>query len=458
MQSSESSDRESWLKERLARHLSEVLRLSWPVIVARSGVMAMGLVDTIMVGHFSTTELAYLSIGQMPFMPVFLILLGLLMGTVVMTSSAFGAGNFKECGAVWRRSMPYAIYLGLFGGVIALFGEVLLLAAGQTGELAANGGRIMFILGLGLPAYMVTITGSLFLEGIKHPKPAMIAMLVANVVNVGFNWVLVYGHFGFDAMGAEGSAISTAIIRWLLAGAIVGYIWLMRDHEKFGVKLAPTGGWRVWAEQRRVGYSSGFSIGGESLAFAGMGMFAGWLGEAPLAAYSISHNLVSMAFMVSLGVGSATIVRVGIARGRGDRADLQLAGWTGLALNTAFMGIIGLMFGLTPGVLASVYSNDGTVLALAAPLIAFSGIVIVSDGGQSVMVNALRGSGGIWAPALIQNFSFMVVMLPLGWWLAIKNGGGSMGLFEAVFIATIVSLILLSLQFLRISRQRVKVS
>lgn len=442
----------NWLKERLARHVSEVLRLSWPVIVARSGIMTMALVDTIMVGHFSTTELAYLSIGQMPFMPVFLILLGLVMGTVVMASAAFGAENFRECGAVWRRSMPYAIYLGLFGCVISLFGEELLLAAGQNNELAYHGGRIMFVLGLGLPAYMVTITCSLFLEGIKHPKPAMVMMLVANVFNVGLNWMLVYGHGGFDAMGAEGSAIATALLRWLLGIALIGYIWTMAGHEKFGVRLAPSGGWRAWAKQRHVGYSSAFSIGGESLSFAAMGMFAGWLGEVPLAAYSIAHNLIAMAFMVSLGVGSATVVRVGIARGRGDRADLQLAGWTGLGVNIVFMGLIGVLFAFLPSLLANAYSNDAAVVAIAAPLVAFCGFVIVSDGGQAVMVNALRGAGGIWAPALIQNIAFMLFMIPLGWWLAIESGRGAIGLFEAIFAATILSLIMLSARFMLVSR------
>ncbi len=443
---------ENWLKQRLARHLSEVLRLSWPVIVARFGVMAMAVVDTIMVGHFSTTELAYLSIGQMPFMPVFLILLGMVMGTVVMTSAAFGAEKFTECGTVWRRSMPYAIILGFLGLVASLFGEELLLAGGQTADMAAHGGRIMFFLGLGLPAYMVTITSSLFLEGIKRPKPAMMAMIVANVVNVGLNWMLVYGHLGFPAMGAEGSAIATAVVRWLLTISIVAYIWMMSDHAKFGVRLAPKGGWRAWAEQRHVGYSSAVSIGGESLAFAGMGMFAGWLGEVQLAAYSIAHIMISLAFMISLGVGSATVVRVGIARGRDDRADLQLAGWTGLVVNTVFMGLIGVLFASIPSSISSAYSNDSSVVAAAIPMVAFCAILIVTDGGQAVMVNAIRGCGGIWAPALIQNFAFMVVMLPLGWWLAIDSGRGAIGLFEAILIATIVSLLLLSTRFWLISR------
>lgn len=453
MNSYDTPSSQDWLKERLKRHLSEVLRLSWPVIVARTGIMSMALVDTVMVGHFATSELAYLSIGLTPYTPVFLILLGLVMGTVVMTSSAFGAENFKECGAVWRRSLPFAVGLGIFGFTVSLFGEELLLAGGQTLEMSKNGGHIMFILGLGLPAYLVTITSSLFLEGIKRPKPAMLAMIVANIVNVFLNWILVYGHFGLPALGAEGSAMTTTVVRWLLMCFVVGYIWFMADQETFAIRIAPEGGWRAWAKQRHVGYSSAFSIGGESLAFAAMGLFAGWLGQTPLAAYSIAHNLIAMAFMISLGVGSATVVRVSNARGRKDWADLHLAGWTGLAVNTVFMGAVSLLYWFGAELLAHVYSNDSAVIAQAVPLIAFCGIVVLGDGGQSVMVNALRGAGGIWSPALIQNVSFIAFMLPLGWWLAIHNGVGAIGLYQAILAATLLSLLMLSIRFKWISKK-----
>ena len=415
--------------------------------------MTMALIDTVMVGHYGTRELAYLSIGIMPFMPVFLIMLGMVMGTVVMTSAALGAENFTDCGAAWRRALPYAVLLGVLGVLVSIFGKELLLLSGQTEDLASHGGRIMFILGLGLPAYLLTVTSSLFLEGIKRPKPAMVAMLAANIVNIGLNWVFIYGHLGVPALGAEGSAITSALIRWLLAGTVMVYIWTMADHEKFGVRLSPVGGWRAWAEQRRVGYSAAVSIGGESVSYAIIGLFAGWLGTEPLAAYSITNNLLSMAFMVSLGVGSATVVRVSIARGRDDPADLQLAGWTGLAVNTVFMGLIGLVFASIPALLASVYTSDQSVIAIAVSLIAFCGAIIIADGGQAVMVNALRGGGGIWSPAIIQSFSYAVVMVPLGWYLGIHQGGGAFGLYQAILIASLVSLSLLSARFYLIAHQ-----
>ena len=210
----------------------------------------------------------------------------------------------------------------------------------------------------------------------------------------------------------------------------------------------------MWAEQRRIGYSSAFSIGGETIGFACIGLLAGWLGEVTLAAYTIAHNLIAMAFMVSLGVASATVVRVGIAKGTGNMVEMKLAGWIGLGVNTMFMVLFGIGFGIFPNIFASLYTNDNAVIFEAAPLIAFCGFVIISDGGQAVMINALRGAGGIWAPALIQNFSFLLVMVPLGWWLAIKNGYGGIGLYEAIFIATILSLSMLSLRFMNLTINR----
>ena len=449
----ETTPQPNWFRQRVRRHVSEVLRLSWPVIISRSSLMTMALVDTVMVGHYATTELAYLSIGIMPFMPVFLIMLGMVMGTVVTTSKALGAERFTDCGAAWRRALPYAAALGVLGFGISIFGEELLLFSGQTEDLAYHGGRIMFILGMGLPAYIITVTCSLFLEGIKRPKPTMVAMLIANVFNVGLNWVLIYGHLGMPALGAEGSAITSAVLRWVLAAGVVTYIWTMPDAQKFGVRLKPVGGWRAWAEQRRIGYSAAVSIGGESVSFAIIGLFAGWLGTVPLAAYSIAYNLIAMAFMVSLGVASATVVRVSIARGRGDTADLRLAGWTGLGVNIVFMGLIGVMFVSVPAVLASAYTNDPAVIAIAVGLIAFCGIVVVADGGQAVMVNALRGSGGIWSPAIIQTFAYVVVLIPLGWYLGIHLGIGAIGLYQATLIASVVSLSSLSARFYWISRQ-----
>lgn len=434
---------------RLIDHVTESYKLAWPVVVTRTGIMTMELIDIVMVGQYATSELAYLSIGIMPYMPVFLVLLGLVMGTVVVTATAFGSGKLIECGAAWRRSLPYGLGLGIIGAVFSQLGEPVLLFGGQSEELAHHGGRIMAIIGMGLPAYMITITSTFFLEGIKRAKPVAVIIIVSNVLNIALNWMLVYGNFGMPALGAEGSAIATVIIRWTGCFVILGYILNMKDHHVFGVRLSPRGGWRAWAEQRQFGYSAAVSIGVESVSFSTVGMFAGWLGKSTLAAYSITHNLIALVFMVALGFGSSTTVRVGFFRGRVDRLAQQIAGWTGLTLNTVAMLAIGIVFVSSSTVLASAYSSDPVVIAIAAPLITFCAIVIMADGGQAVMVHALRGCGDKWAPPLIQSASYLLIMIPLAWWLAIDRGGGVIGIFHAMLTGSAISFVLLSVRFYR---------
>lgn len=437
-----------WLVTRLRRHLSELLRLAGPVIIARAGVLTMAMVDTIMVGRFSAEELAYQSLGLAPVQMAYLIGLGLLVGTVVVTAQANGRDDWSACGAAWRRAVPYAFGLGLVVAVICLFGETLLRLARQPEDLAVGGGAVMRVIGYGIPFALVYIASAFFLEGLKRPMVGMLLMLIANLINVALNWVLVYGQFGLPALGAVGSAWATTAVRILLAMAMVGYIWfLMADRDRFGVRRPTGGGWRAWAEQRRLGYAAGLSIGLEVGAFTVMTMFAGWLGVVSLAAYSITINLLALIFMVALGLGSATAVRVGTAHARHDAPDMALAGWTGLAVTGLAMVLCGGGLWLFATPIAGIYTTDPAVVALAAPLIAYLVWVAAADGGQGVMAHALRGRGETWIPTLCHFVSYILVMIPACWLLAFPLGRGAAGLLEGVLIASLVSVGLLCWRF-----------
>ncbi|MGP1396582.1 MAG: MATE family efflux transporter [Inquilinaceae bacterium] len=441
------ADGERWFRARLKRHLAELARLAVPVVIARLGLMTMTLVDTAMVGRFSTTELAYQSIGVAPVDLPIIASVGLLMGTLVLTATALGANSPRDCGMVWRRSMPYATLLGLFSLGLCFLVEPLLLASGQTADLARGGAEVAIVLGYGLPATLIYITSAFFLEGIKRPLPGMIAMIAANVLNILLNWLFVYGVGGLPAMGAVGSAWATTSVRVFLAACVVAYIWTMPDRATYGVRLRPTGGWRAWAAQRRIGYASGISIGMESAAFVVLTLYAGRLGVLALGSHSIALKTLAVVFMVALGLGSATAVRVGVAHGRRDYPDLALAGWTGFAVNSLAMLAIGVVFMAWPGGIAGLYTADADLLAVAAPLIAFSAYILIADGGQAVMANALRGRGDVWVPTASHMLSYFGVMVPLGWVLAFPLGRGVTGLFEAILIASLVSVTLLIARF-----------
>lgn len=444
----ENPQQSGWLIGRTKRHLAVLMHLAWPAAFSRMGMIVMTAVDMVIVGQYSTRELAYLSLGNGTFMLVMLVMaLGLLLGTLVFTAQAHGRGDFEACGQVWRRSLPFAFITGLVSFLLLSPGELIFQAAGQTPELSEHGGQVMVILGLGLPGFLVFIAGIFFLEGIERPRPAMVLMLLVNLLNVGLDYILVFGAFDLPAMGAEGSAWATTILRTLMAVAISSYILLHPDFQKYGVRLRPGGRWRDWRDQRRMGYASSISLGAEVSAFAALSIFAGWIGALELAAFGVILNIISLPFTFAMGLGSATSVRVGIARSLGDRADMKLAGWTALGLSSLAMTVFGLAIYMLNGPILALYSDDPKLVGFALPLVAFSAWVLMFDGGQVVLSSALRGLGETWAPMWIQSFAYLTVMIPLSYALALPMGRGVQGLLEAIIIASIVSVVLQSIRF-----------
>lgn len=441
------------LRHGLVRHVRDLAVLAAPVVVARSGIMVMGLVDTVMVGRFSAEELAYLGIGLAPITVLLLILTGLLMGTLVVTAGAFGSGDERGCGAVWRRSLAYALSLGTIAATICAFGEPLLRLLGQGDELAREGGAVVRVIGLGLPGAAVFLTTTFFLEGLRRPLPGMVMMIAANVVNAALNWIFVYGYLGLPAMGAVGSAWATTGVRLFLAAGLVGYVWTMADARRYGVRDGARTPWTAWARQRRIGYAAATSIGVEGTAFSALNVFSGWLGVLPLAAFSIALNLITIVFMVAIGIGAATAVRVGMAHGRGDATEVAFAGWTGLGVAVVAMTMFAIVFALAPEALAAAYTTDPPLRAAAVPLIAISAWILIVDGGQGVMANALRGRGETWGPTLLHTTSYFVVMIPLGWVLAFPLNRGVLGLYEAILVASVISVSLLSARFAWLGRR-----
>lgn len=441
------------VRNRIIRHTSELVRLSGPIVVSRSGFLLLALADTVMTGRYDTVELAYLSIGMGVVMPLLITAIGMIMGTLVLTANAFGGERYRECGPVWRRSIIYALILGSGCIAVGFFGEPLLLMMGQTPDVAKDGGEIFLILSLGLPGHLVFLSSAYFLEGIGRPKMGMFVMIWANILNVILNWVLIDGTAWFGPMGSEGAAWATTVARWFMAISAAGVVWWMADHQTFNIRGKLIGGFSSWQELRRMGYAIGLSFGVESMAFAALNVFAGWLGKLPLAAYGLTLNLMALVFMIALGIGSATAVRVSIAFGRGDYKDAALAGWTGLGVGSLGMMSAGILTYFFAAPLAGIYTDDPALLIEAIITVSFITWIFIPDGGQAVMANALRGRKDVWAPSIIQTVSFFGVMVPVGYVSAFVYETGAVGLFHGILSGCIVSLIWLSIRFEWLAKQ-----
>jgi MATE family multidrug resistance protein len=425
------------------------------VVVARAGILTMATADIAMLGHYRAEDLAWYGIGVTPFIVLLLIGIGLLTGTLVMTSHTRGAGRLADCGAVWRRALPYAVLIGVVGTGLSQFAEPFFLLVGQSPEIAAGGGAVTAIAGLALIPTLIYVNSGFFMEGLARPVPGMFVILGGNVLNIALNGVLIFGLWGVPAMGAEGAILATTLARISMAFALAAYVWWLPDREIFGIRRPLScSWWRAGREQWRLGYATGASQGVESIAFNSLMMMAGLLGPLALASYSIALNLTALIFMLALGFGAATAVRVGAARGAGDHHGMVVAGWVGLAATVTVMAGFGMLMWLLREPLAMLYSDDAALRVVLPGLILIVACVLVPDGGQVVMSFALRGAGDAWTPTALHLLSFFVVMIPAAWLLAFPVALGTTGLIIAIAMGASTSLAILSLRFWVVTRRR----
>ncbi|MFQ5468573.1 MAG: MATE family efflux transporter, partial [Kiloniellaceae bacterium] len=251
--------------------------------------------------------------------------IGLLVGTVILTAQSDGAGRRADAGPIWLTSLWISAGMGTLGGLILLSGPHLLLAIGQSPSLAAGGGRALVMSALGMPAILMYIATTFFLEGLGRPTPGMVVALSANLLNGALNWALIYGNLGAPEMGAAGASLATSITRWVMLAALIGYALGMTDRAGHGLDRGLRGGLAIARKLLRVGAPLSVAAGLETASFATVATFAGRLGEVPLAAYQIAFNIVTLAFMLAIGLSNATSIRVANAVGRADRAGMATA-------------------------------------------------------------------------------------------------------------------------------------
>ncbi len=429
-----------------------LLTLAWPVVLARVGIMTMGLTDAIVVGNHSSRELAYHTLAWAPTAVIVTTAVGLLLGIQVMTARYLGEGRHAEVGAVLRRGMVYALQIGV-ASMLALivFGPWALRNIGLEAGLGEGSGPALIVFALGMPAYLVSVAAQFFLEAMGRPKPGMVAMWVANAVNLALNLLLVPDLLGIGLAGAEASAWATFFARLSLAVFLVWFIVRLPEARALGLFAKPKPDPVAAREQTMIGAGAGASYFIEVGAFAAMTLFAGQLGTAQTAAWAVVLNVSAIVFMVPMGLSSATAVLVGRAYGARLFEQTLRAGLVGIGVVTGLCLLVALIVWPTSEIIVMAYNRDTALLAIAAPALVLATLFFVADGIQVVAAQANRAAGDVWWPTLMHIFAYGAVMIPLGGWLAHRIGID--GLVWAIIIASLISSTLLTGRFVRIARR-----
>jgi len=438
-------------KPSLGLEVRRTFTLALPIILAQLAQISMGFVDTLMVGRLGNEALAAIALGTSVYFLAFIVGMGVMFAVGPTVSQAYGAGDLETAGRATRQSFYLALLLTLPALLLFWQVEPLLRLMGQRESAVELATGYLHAIAWGfLPGLWMTGLRGL-LEGIARPRPVMVIALFGVGLNVLANYTLMFGNFGFPALGLVGTGWASAFVYWTTFLLTAFYVHRSLPRLKVFTRLRQPD-LKMLRELFTVGWPIGLTLGFESGLFSCTALLMGLLGTVQLAAHQIAIQSASFTFMVPVGLAAATAVRVGQAAGRKDVRGARRAGWVGMGLSVGFMTLTALTFWLLPERVVSLYLDveapaNGAVVRAAVQFLAFAAAFQVFDGLQVSAAGALRGLKDTRVPMFISLFSYWGIGLTTGTLLAFGAGLGGRGLWLGLVVGLMAAALLLGGRF-----------
>jgi MATE family multidrug resistance protein len=428
------------------------LALATPLAIANLAQMAMGVTNTIMVGHLGAVPLAAAGLGGMLFFTFGVILQGIPFAVAPLAAHALGAGDRTAAGRIAGSGLALALLLALPFVAVLVRLDRLLAVLGYDPLLADDIGHYLRALAWGAPAFLGLAVLRSLLAALSYARAQMVVLLACVAGNAILNWVLIWGHLGMPALGMAGSGYASAANQWLM---LVGLAVIARIMPR----AAALHMWRnMFAASRaqmasilRLGLPIGALRGIEVGLFATTGVLMGLLGAAALGAHQLVINCASISFMVPLGLSQAATVRVAHALGAGRPDAARRAGFVAIALGIGVMAAAALVLLAVPGPIVAAYLDTGdpknhATVAIARHLIVIAALFQVFDGIQVIAAGALRGYKDTLIPMLLATGGYWGVGFAGGWLFAFRLGYGPAGLWWGLALGLAAVALLLTLR------------
>ena len=406
------------------------LTLAIPVIFSQLGQVTVNLADNMMVGHVGTTELAAASFAINVFHIGMLFGLGITLGLTPLVGQSFSARNKRNTASWFKNGVlvyfAASIVLSIFMSVLVLFMNRM----GQSDEVVQKAIPYYLIQVSSLVPLMLFFSVKQFFEGIGNTKIAMVITIGANLLNIGLNYILIYGEMGFPALGLNGAGYATLISRIIMPIVFVLIILKQKDFKGYLTDALHSGFEKL--KIRRIisiGLPIGLQMVIEILAFSLGAIMLGWISKESLAGHQVAISMAAMTYMISFGLASGTTIRVSHAFGEHDLKEVKHAVYASLHMVIAFMSLMGILFVLLRNQVPLLFTSDPAVIKVAAGLLIVGAFFQIFDGIQVVLLGALRGIADVRIPMFMSFFSYIVVSLPISYLLAFVFNFGYSGVW-----------------------------
>ena len=432
-------------------------------MLTQLGASLVGLFDSIMVGHYATVDLAAVSFSNALFFTVMVFAMGALMGLTPLIGIQVGkisdttdnsdestrlAESKNIISSLFQNGMLFTILLSIMT-LILLGGCIPFLHCFGQDPAVVEVARPYFILiVISIVPFLFFTFFKQFLEGLGNTSVAMVITLVMNGINILLNWLFIYGNWGCPELGATGAGIGSLVARIGMPICFVLVMYYRREWKEYMTSMR----WSkfkasVIKELTKIGFPIGVQTLMETIAFTAAFIFIGWISKEALAAHQIANQICDMTFMVILGIGSATTIRVSHQLGANNLHGVRMASNASIHL-VLFINTIGaiLMIGLRNQI-PMLFTEDPEVIAIASKLVVLAGVLQLADGLQVVAASMLRGITDVKMPMFIALFSYTIVCISIGLFLAFPMGMGAVGIWIGFVVGLSVAAICLHIRF-----------
>lgn len=441
-----------------AKHYRDNLQLAIPVITANIGQAVVQIVDNVMVGQLGAVPLAAASFAGIIIMNIFVFGMGIALSLTPLAGHAYSSGRHRKVSSLLQNSISLNTLIGII--ITALFFAVipLLYHLGQPVAVVDMAIPFYKLLAWSTIPYFLFLAFKQFMEGIGNTRAAMIITIIANVVNIILNYILIYGKMGAPALGIEGAGYATLISRILMPILFALYIAIRNPYKRFLLffKLS-----HFTLRRHRQLLEIGLPISGqmviEIFALSVSTIMMGWLSTEALAANQVVLSMVHFTFMVATGIAGASTILVSHQMGLKNYAEMRNYAFAGMRMSAAFMLIAALSFTLFGGAIASLFTTDPKVIAIATNIFLVVAVFELSDGIQVTALGALRGITDVKRPMVYAFISYLAINIPAAYLFGFTLKLGPAGIWLGFLCGLTTAAVLFVRRFMFSSNQLIRI-
>ena len=384
------------------RPVVELLLLALPTVAQMASYTVMQFIDRLMLAKVGDLEASTAGTAGITYFCFLGFGFGMLLVVNTLVSQSYGRKDYHAAGRYLWQGIWFGVAFGLLTAAMYPFAEPIFLAMGHEPRFAAMEGTYFSICALGSPLKLAAVALSQFLLGLHRPNVVFVGAVCGVVADVFCNWLLIFGNWGFPALGVAGAAWGTnaaVLLELLVMGAYVSRPWIAREYNARDWRPRPA----LMKTLLRIGTPAGFQLIADITAWMiFMNVVMAAFGTDAVAANSFAFTYMHVCFMPAIGVGHAVTALVGkyIGAGKPDLATRRAH--LGFFVCAIYMVAAGIVLGIFRHRLIGVFSDDAQIQQIGATLLLFVAAYQIFDAMFVVYVGALRGAGDTLVPAVFQ--------------------------------------------------------